>query len=154
MLYVTVLILITLIAWILCNVLPLSDFNTILNLGYTGIGVMLLGLLYPIRKHLKTFRRWGKMKWWMYLHIITGILGPLIILVHTRFHFGSTNSLVAFCSMCAVVISGMVGRFLQLKVEHGSNLKKLYDAWHVIHVPFVYMMLLTVAFHIYSVYSY
>lgn len=95
------------------------------NLGYwlgvAGGVMMLLLLLYPARKHFKFSHRWGKLKWWLLVHMILGIGGPLLILVHTTFHLGSLNAEVALFSMLIVVGSGVVGRFLYLRVHRGLS---------------------------------
>ncbi len=88
-------------------------------LGVAG-GVMMLALFsYPLRKYVKVFRRWGKVKWWFLVHITLGIGGPLLILVHSTFRIGSLNAAVALYSMLIVALSGVVGRFIYLRVNRG-----------------------------------
>ena len=94
-------------------------------LGVSGGVMMLLLLLYPVRKYLRFTARWGKMKWWFLVHMILGIAGPLLILVHTTFHLGSVNAAVALASMVIVASSGIVGRFLYLRIHRGLHGEKI-----------------------------
>ena len=48
-----------------------------------------------------------------------GIAAPLLILVHSRFQIGSVNAGVALTSMLLVAASGIVGRFIYVRIHHG-----------------------------------
>ena len=93
-------------------------------LGVTGGVMMLLLLLYPVRKYFKFTHRWGKVKWWFLVHMLLGIGGPLLIIVHSTFHLGSVNAAVALFSMLIVAGSGIIGRFLYLRVHRGLHGEK------------------------------
>lgn len=85
-------------------------------------GVMMLMLFtYPLRKYVGFMRGLGKVKFWFWLHLCLGIVGPWLILVHSTFHVGSLNAGVALYSMCIVVASGVVGRFIYVRVHRGLN---------------------------------
>lgn len=88
-------------------------------LGITGGVLMLSLLLYPARKNARFMQRWGAVKHWFRLHMMFGVIGPLLILYHARFHFGSFNSNVALLSMLIVAGSGIIGRFIYAKIHHG-----------------------------------
>ncbi len=88
-------------------------------LGVTGGSMLLVLLLYPLRKYLRFMQRWGKVKWWFVGHMVLGIGGPLLILLHSTFSLRSANASVALISMLIVAISGVVGRFLYLRVHRG-----------------------------------
>lgn len=90
-------------------------------LGVTGGVMMLLLFSYPLRKHVKALHGWGKAKWWLWAHMVLGLGGPLLILLHSTFHIGSTNAGVALYSMLVVAGSGIVGRFLYLRVNRGLH---------------------------------
>jgi hypothetical protein len=88
-------------------------------LGVAG-GLMMLALLaYPLRKHVKVLRGLGGIRHWFRLHMVCGIAGPLLILVHSTFHIGSLNAGVALVSMLLVAGSGIVGRFIYVHIHHG-----------------------------------
>jgi hypothetical protein len=93
-------------------------------LGVSGGTMMLLLLLYPVRKYFKFTHRWGKVKWWFLVHMLLGVGGPLLILLHSTFHLGSVNAAVALFSMLVVAGSGIVGRFLYLRIHRGLHGEK------------------------------
>lgn len=67
-------------------------------LGLFGGVMMLLLFLYPLRKHWRFMRHWGATKHWFSVHMLFGIGGPLLILMHSRFSIGSINAGVALGS--------------------------------------------------------
>jgi len=88
-------------------------------LGIIGSLMMLLLLIYPLRKKLKIMRRLGQVRHWFWLHMMLGILGPTLILFHANFGLGSLNSSVALFSMLAVAASGIIGRYFYTRVHMG-----------------------------------
>ena len=88
-------------------------------LAVAGGSMMATLLLYPLRKRVPVLQRWGKLKWWFTAHMIMGVAGPWLILVHSTFRVGSLNAAVALASMCVVVASGVVGRFIYVRVHRG-----------------------------------
>ncbi len=123
--------LLTLAAWLISKSgLYTSGDDLGYWLGVTGAVMMLLLLLYPMRKHMRVLQNWGRIKFWLWFHMVLGIGGPLLILVHSQFRVGSLNSGVALYSMIVVAISGVIGRFIYRRV-HGdldgqrANLREL-----------------------------
>jgi hypothetical protein len=96
---------------------PGSDFGY--NLGLAGGIMMLLLLLYPLRKHVRFLNVLGKLKHWFSLHMVLGIAGPILILFHSMLQVGSLNGAMAFYSMLIVAGSGIIGRFIYTKIHHG-----------------------------------
>jgi len=99
-------------------------------LGLVGGVMMLLMLLYPVRKHMQLARNWGPLRYWFMLHMIFGIGGPVLVLFHSTFHVRSLNAGVALYSMLLVAASGIIGRFIYKRIHHGlygrkSNLEEL-----------------------------
>lgn len=93
-------------------------------LGITGCGMLVLLLVYPMRKRIKALRKIGSVKAWFRSHMLLGVFGPLCILFHSNFHLGSLNSRVALFSMLTVSISGVAGRYFYGKIHHGLYGKK------------------------------
>jgi hypothetical protein len=87
--------------------------------GVAGGVAMLLLFLYPLRKRLRIARNWGATRGWFALHMVLGITGPLLVILHSTLHFGSLNATVAFVTMALVASSGLVGRFLYARIHHG-----------------------------------
>lgn len=88
------------------------------GLGVIGSIMMIIGVaVYMIRKRFKAFFKFGFLKHWLEFHIFLCTLGPILILFHTAFKFGGIVA-VSFWSMVAVVLSGVVGRFLYVQIPH------------------------------------
>lgn len=86
------------------------------GLGILGTLLMVIGVtVYIVRKRVKRFHRLGKLKHWLEFHIFLTLLGPILVLFHTAFRFGGIVS-ISFWSMVAVVLSGIIGRFIYLQI--------------------------------------
>jgi hypothetical protein len=96
---------------------PGSDFGY--YMGVVGGIMMLTLLLYPLRKHLRFMQVLGGMRHWFRVHMLFGIIGPLLILFHSTFTIGSLNAGVALACMLLVAGSGVVGRFMYTRIHHG-----------------------------------
>lgn len=90
-------------------------------IGVVGGVMMLMLFSYPLRKHFRFMHRLGKVKWWFLVHMVLGIGGPLLILLHSTFRVGSLNATVALYSMLIVALSGVVGRFIYVRVHRGLH---------------------------------
>jgi hypothetical protein len=97
------------------------------NLGLAGGLMMLVLLLYPLRKRVKFFEKIGALPSWFKWHMVLGILGPLTIVFHSTYHVyipfihpaGSPNAAVAMICMLLVSGSGTFGRLFYTKIHHG-----------------------------------
>ncbi len=88
-------------------------------LGIAGGSMMLILLVYPLRKRFRALRFIGTVPHWFRAHMILGVAGPVCILFHSNFSLGATNSNVALFCMLTVSGSGIVGRYLYSKIHHG-----------------------------------
>lgn len=101
-------------------------------LGIIGASLMLLLLLYTVRKRVRWLARFGATRHWFRAHMILGIVGPVLILYHCNFALGDLNSKVALFCTLLVAASGMVGRYLYEGIHHGlygskSTLKEVAE---------------------------
>jgi len=86
------------------------------GLGILGTLLILIGVFsYIGRKKKKFLPRVGALKYWLEFHIFLCSVGPLLILFHTAFKFGGIVS-ISFWSMVAVVLSGVIGRFIYIQI--------------------------------------
>ncbi len=100
-----------------------SQYNLLKPSGFLGHGfgilgsiMMILGVaIYMIRKRAKRFFSLGYLRHWLEFHIFLCTVGPIFILYHTAFKFGGIVA-VSFWSMVAVVLSGVVGRFIYVQI--------------------------------------
>jgi hypothetical protein len=88
-------------------------------LGIVGGSAMLLLLVYPARKRLRWLRVIGSVKAWFQIHMALGVCGPVLILYHSNFSLGATNSNAALISMVIVSASGIVGRYFYTRIHCG-----------------------------------
>ena len=88
-------------------------------LGIVGGGMMLVLFIYPLRKRVALMQTAGTLPSWFRLHMICGVLGPVLILFHATFEVKSINAAVAITCMLLVALSGLVGRFLYRRIHYG-----------------------------------
>ena len=88
-------------------------------LGIAGASLMVMLLLYPLRKHARWARGFGPVRFWFRGHMLMGVLGPVCILFHCNYQLGSTNGNVALFSMLLVAGSGFIGRYFYTKLHYG-----------------------------------
>src|SRR6056300_751563 len=86
------------------------------GLGIIGTVLIFLGvMLYIVAKKYGWFTRIVRLKYILEFHIFLCTLGPIMVLFHTTYKFGGIVS-VAFWSMVIVVLSGVIGRFLYIRL--------------------------------------
>lgn len=83
--------------------------------GIIGSLMMLLLLLYSLRKRTRIFGKLGAISRWLDIHIFFGTIGPLLIILHSTFKLNGIVS-VSFWSMVLVALSGFVGRYLYVQI--------------------------------------
>lgn len=88
-------------------------------LGIIGGTLMLLLLLYPLRKKARFMRVLGPVRYWFRVHMLFGVAGPVLVLFHANFKFGSLNAGIALVCMLLVAGSGLIGRYIYAKIHHG-----------------------------------
>ena len=112
--------LITVYGWLMHERFFLSaETGTGYYLGIIGGVMMLLLLLYPLRKKFRFMFIFGTVNGWFRLHMVLGIMGPIVVLYHANFSLGSVNSNVALFSMITVAFSGIIGRFFYTHIHFG-----------------------------------
>jgi hypothetical protein len=99
-------------------------------LGIVGGSMMALLLIYSARKRYHWLRWMGKIPTWFEIHMVLGVVGPILILFHANFHLGSSNSNVALICMLLVAGSGVVGRYIYTRLHahlggHQDTLEQL-----------------------------
>ena len=90
------------------------------GIGIIGSAMMLLLLLYSVRKRARFMQGWGGLRYWLNYHIWLGVTGPTLVIFHTSFKFGGIVS-VSFWSMVAVALSGAIGRYIYLQIPRSLS---------------------------------
>jgi hypothetical protein len=94
-------------------------------LGIVGGSLMLVLLVYSLRKRWSWLKFLGSTPGWFRFHMVLGIAGPVCIVYHCNFSTGATNSNVALFSMLTVAGSGLIGRYIYAHIHHGLYGRKL-----------------------------
>lgn len=97
------------------------------TLGVAGVTLMLLMQLYTVRKRLGPDSRLGPITRWLDFHIFCGVLGPVLITLHTSLKFNGAVS-VAYWSLILVMLSGFVGRYLYTRIPKSLRGQELTHA--------------------------
>jgi hypothetical protein len=87
------------------------------GLGIVGGSMMALLLLYSARKRIPWLRWMGGLPAWFEFHMVLGVIGPVLILFHSNFRPGGTNSNIALISMLLVATSGLIGRYIYTRLH-------------------------------------
>jgi hypothetical protein len=140
-------------------------------MGWIGLGAILLVFVYPIRKRMSRNHRWPRS--WFQVHMVTGVIGPLLIFLHSGAHVHAMVPLLALAAMVIVVVSGIVGQgvhYLALRTlndrrrelhEEGLGSEEIdlrlhrmaaqeeaFRLWQSIHAPMTLMFLVLAATHV------
>ena len=117
--------------------------------------------LYSIRK-LRTDARWGSMARWLRFHMVTGLVGPYMVLLHTAMRFQGLAGLAMLLTV-VVVVSGLVGRYIYTAVPRASTRRadgddlagarrqlegELLATWHTVHVPLTWALFAAAFVHV------
>jgi hypothetical protein len=140
------------------------------GIGIAGFVLMLLtAALYPLRK-LRRDAGWGRTSGWLKLHMVTGLVGPYMVLLHTAMRFNGLAGLTMLLTL-VVVVSGVVGRYLYTRVPRtvrgpdaaaeaaadagGDELlarlakrRRALAAWHTFHVPLTWVLFIAAFIHV------
>jgi hypothetical protein len=82
--------------------------------GVIGAVMVLVPFAYMGLKRLR--RSSGKtLRGWLEIHLFCGIVGPVLVTLHTSFKFNGIVS-AAYWSMMIVMLSGFVGRYLYVRI--------------------------------------
>jgi hypothetical protein len=90
------------------------------GLGIIGSAMVLLLLLYSARKRGLLGLRFGKLRRWLDVHIFFGVMGPLLITLHTAMKFHGVVS-ISYFSMAAVALSGVFGRYVYMQIPRDAR---------------------------------
>jgi len=111
------------------NVSYLAGSNLALTCGYLGTALMVLSMAYLLQRRFRWFRKTANNVFWLDVHLMTGIVGPLFIFLHSALRLTTWVS-IPFWSMAAVVVSGIVGRYLYTLVPALSSKYELEILGH------------------------
>lgn len=86
-----------------------------IRLGMLSAFLFLCIYLYPLRKRIPRLQKIGKTRRWLDFHVLLGLLVPLIVTLHSSLKLNGLVG-VAYWIMMAIVVSGIVGRYLYAQI--------------------------------------
>ena len=155
------------VAYLQAGAFPTASSLVGHGIGIAGSVLMLMtATLYSIRK-LRSSARWGSTAWWLKCHMVTGLVGPYMVLLHTAMKFQGLAGLTMLLTVI-VVISGLVGRYLYTAVPRtidgaggatgGPDPERRRDklaaqrraaaTWHILHVPLTWALFAAAFVHV------
>lgn len=97
-------------------------------LGVTGSALMLVPLVYPVVKRIRAVKmwvtRWVSMRAMLAWHMYTGILGGILVILHTGHKFDSPLGIALTAMVLFVILSGFIGRHLMKQISLEIHEKK------------------------------
>jgi hypothetical protein len=90
------------------------------TLGIAGFLLMLMTeMLYTMRKRCRS-ARWGPVSFWLQFHIVTGLVGPYMVLLHSSWKFNGLAGMVMLMTG-VVVLSGFIGRYIYTAIPRSAD---------------------------------
>lgn len=139
--------------------------------GWIGLAVILLVFLYPIRKRVGQNRMWPR--GWFQVHMVAGVVGPLLIVLHAGAHLHALVPILAMVSMGIVVLSGIIGQAVhylalrtlneerrqllqqgvgpveaEVRLHAVASREETFRVWQLIHAPMTLLFMVLVVLHI------
>jgi len=102
---------------------PSSTFG--LTLGIAGALMIAANLAYLARRHNWPGLRFGTLKTWMTMHVLTGVLALLFGVVHGAMSKQDTLGDRALWALAIVVVTGTVGRYVYSCIPRAANGREL-----------------------------
>jgi hypothetical protein len=96
-----------------------------LTFGTVATVLFVLNLGYLVRKRLIHIRWLGSLRTWMSFHVVTGLTGGSLIVLHSAFAPSSALAILALVALAITLLSGMIGRYLYAKVPRSLEGREL-----------------------------
>lgn len=87
--------------------------------GIASLAVMLFLWLYPLRKRWRWLAFTGSLARWLDVHVMVALMLPLFVAIHAAWRFDGLIGL-GVLSMMVVWASGIVGRYLYVRIPRGK----------------------------------
>lgn len=144
------------------------------GIGVLGFVLMLMTeVLYSVRKQ-RPDASWGSMASWLRFHMVTGLVGPYMVLLHSTMRFQGLAGVTMLLTV-VVVISGLVGRYIytamprmlegseigadaraqsegahpfrNARLDHLMAQRGALATWYSVHVPLTWALFVTATVH-------
>ena len=91
-----------------------------LTAGIIAVAIFIFLWLYPLRKKYKRLAFLGSLGKWMDVHVATALAMPLLLAIHATWRADGVIGL-GLLSMMVVVASGVIGRYLYVRIPRARN---------------------------------
>jgi hypothetical protein len=88
--------------------------------GILAFAMFLVLYMYPFRRRFRVLTFTGPLNRWLDVHIVLGLLLPLLGAVHASWRFKGLIGL-GYLAMLLVSLSGVVGRYLYTRIPRGRS---------------------------------
>lgn len=139
--------------------------------GWIGLAVILLVFVYPVRRRLAKNRTWPR--GWFQVHMVAGVAGPLLIVLHSGAHMHALVPVLAMVAMGIVALSGIIGEAVhylalrtlneerrqliqqgvspeeaEVRLQDVASREETFRMWQLIHAPMTLMFMVLVVVHV------
>ena len=139
--------------------------------GWIGLAVISLVFVYPIRRRIDKNRMWPR--GWLQIHMVAGVVGPLLIVLHSGAHLHALVPVLAMAAMGIVTLSGIIGQAvhylalrtlneerqqlleqgispdeIEIRLHDAASREETFRLWQLIHAPMPLMFMVLVALHV------
>jgi hypothetical protein len=94
-------------------------------LGIVAVALVIVNLLYLVRRSPRINWKFGSLQGWMTSHVATGILAFLCAMLHGAMTPGSSPGGHAFWALTALLVTGAIGRYFYAYVPRAANGREL-----------------------------
>ncbi|MCB9892615.1 MAG: NAD(P)-binding domain-containing protein [Planctomycetes bacterium] len=92
-----------------------------LGFGIAAMALIVLNLLYVLRRNPRMPIRFGSLRAWMSMHVVTGVLALFLTLLHAGMAPRDTSGGHAFWALVVLAVTGAIGRYLYAWVPRAAN---------------------------------
>jgi len=94
-------------------------------LGIVAVALIVVNLLYLVRRSSRFRWSFGSLQTWMSTHVATGILALLCAMIHGAMRPGDTPGGHAFWGLAILLVTGAIGRYFYAYVPRAANGREL-----------------------------
>ena len=93
--------------------------------GITAVLLVIVNLVYLLRRDARFGFTWGSLRTWMTSHVATGILALLCAVLHAAMAPADTAGGHAFAALTVLLVTGAIGRYFYAWVPRAANGREL-----------------------------
>jgi hypothetical protein len=96
------------------------------GIGWVGTASMCIMHVYSLRKRVRAWSRWGRLRTWLQFHIFMGLQGALLVTFHSL-HLATLVNLSGLTLLMTLIVvaSGIFGRYLYSFIPKGLSGERL-----------------------------